>query len=371
MFGFNFGKKRVLGVDIGTSVLKVVELEIADGKPPYLINYAWMTIPEMKRDRNDSEQNFFEMIVPEYLKELRRVAKFTTKEAYVSISALGGMLTIIDLPAMPAAELEQAVRFEAHKYIPTSLDDVAISWEVVDGEHLVKDNKTDLLDNDKAINIPKTNDGQQIQVFLAAAFKNKILNYEKAVKLAGLKSKGIEIESLSMVESLIGNDQGNFIIVDIGFRVCGIVYVEKGIIRASRDIDAGGADITRAIATGMGISEERAESLKVSGKNFFSVDSVLRFPVLDMISSEVARIIEASAKNKDSHKLDSIILSGGTAGLVGLDGYFQAKFGIKTVIGNPFGRVAYDKKLEPVLEKMRNEFSVCLGLALKETEKKS
>lgn len=364
MFGFSLGKKKILGIDIGTSALKVIELEIGDDKLPCLSNYARMPIPEMTRADNDIEKSFFETNVPVFLEKMLKDGKFEAKDAYISISANGGLVTLIELPEMPAKDLEQAVRFEAHKYIPTSLDEVTISWEVIAGEP--SDVAPVLVKNeDGSANVPAQ---KKIQVLLVAAFKNKISAYEKVVHTAGLNLKGIEIESISMVESLIGNDQGNFVIIDIGFRVCNIIYVEKGTIRANRNIDAGGADITRTIAKGMGITEERAEGFKISGKNFFDADSSLRFPALDNISLEVSRILEVSAQGKSNYRLEAIILSGGTAGLVGLPEYFQSKFNIKTVIGNPFGRIAYDKKLEPLMSKMKNEFAVCVGLALKEIE---
>lgn len=369
MFGLSFGKKTILGIDIGTSSLKVVELEIRDDKPPYLSNYAWMPIPEVIKEENDSEESFFETNVPEFLKKLLKEAKFKTKDAYVSISAFGGLVTLIELPEMPAEDLEKAVRFEAHKYIPTSLDNVTISWEVVEGESLLGSaTKQDKNGKNEELTVAETTP-KKMQVLLVAAFKNKVAAYEKAVRTAGLNLRGIEVESISMAESLIGNDQGNFLIIDIGFRVCNIIYVEKGTIRANRNIDAGGADITRTIAKSMGISEERAEDFKISGKNFFSTNSTLRFPVLDTISLEVSRIMELAARGKTNYRLDAIILSGGTAELNGLAEYFQTKFNIKTVIGNPFGRVVYDKKLESVVEKMKNEFAVCIGLALKGVKK--
>lgn len=365
MFGFSLGKKKVLGIDIGTSALKVIELEIRDDKTPYLSNYAWMPIPEVIREDNDSEKSFFETNVPEFLNKIIKEAKFKARDAYVSISSFGGLVTLIELPEMPEKELEQAVRFEAHKYVPTSLEDVTISWEVIEEE---PENVISPAGEGAAGNMKVVPPQKKMRVLLVAAFKSRISAYEKVAKAANLNLKGIEIESISMVESLIGNDQGNFMIIDIGFRVCNIIYVEKGTIRANRNIDAGGADITRAIAKGMGITEERAESFKVSGKNFFSVDSSLRFPALDTISSEVSRILEVSSKNRSNYRLEAIILSGGTAGLVGLSEYFQSKFNVKTVMGNPFGRIAYDKKLEPLMGKMRNEFAVCVGLALKEIE---
>ena len=193
MFGLNFNKKTILGIDIGTAALKVVELEINDGKPPHLLNYAWMLIPEIIKEDKDSEKSFFETNVPEFLKKLMTEARFNSKDAFVSISAFGGLVTLIELPEMRAEDLEQAVRFEAHKYIPTSLDDVAISWEVINGEDLAKDKN--FLIKKNAEGVVTDSAPKKIQVLLVAAFKNKIAAYEKAVKAAGLNLKGLNFNT--------------------------------------------------------------------------------------------------------------------------------------------------------------------------------
>lgn len=375
MFGFSFGNRKILGIDIGTSNLKMVELEIRDGKKPYLSNYAWMSVPEVIRSQRNDDKLFGET-VPKLLTKMYKKAKFEAKEAYVAIPSFGGLVTLIEIPAMPEEDMEQAIRFEAHKYIPTSLDEVNVSWEIIDDDELQEEKdkiKEGLFKNSKG------GDGEggantegdskkKIKVLLAAAFKNKISDYEKIVSEAGIKLKGMEIESISMASALIGNDPGSFIVIDIGSSVCNMIYVKNGIIRANRNIDAGGADITRAIAKGMGIDEERAEGFKVSGRNFFSQESSLRFSVLDMISSEVSRILEVAAHDGQDRGVENIILSGGTAKLFGLTGYFENRFKIKTIIGDPFKRLAYDNKNEVLTEKMKSDFAVCIGLALKDNK---
>mgnify|MGYP002476547037 CR=1 FL=1 len=116
-------------------------------------------------------------------------------------------------------------------------------------------------------------------------------------------------------------------------------------------------DITKTIARSLGITEERAEMMKISGKNFFSLETGLNFPSLDLIISEIARILSALPKNGNEPNIDALILSGGTAGLFGLEDFIQKKLGVKTIVGNPFGRVGYDKKIEPAIEKIKNQFS--------------
>ncbi|MFA6160065.1 MAG: type IV pilus assembly protein PilM [Parcubacteria group bacterium] len=349
MFDFGFGTKKILGIDIGASALKIVELELRSGKA-YLSNYAWMEIPDISEKNNNIGSSFFETATPEYIKKALKLAKIKTKKTYASIPSFGGLITLIDFPEMAPEDMEQAIKFEAHKYIPTSLDEVVTSWEVI------KDEKT----NNKQKN--------NIQVLLVAASKNKVLTYEKIIKDADLKPLGIEMENLAMVDSLVGNDLGNFIIIDIGWRVCNIIYTEKGIIKANRNIDAGGKDITKIIARSLGITFERAEKMKISEKDFFSAESSLHFPSVDIIAGEITRIINVLPKRGDIPDVDALILSGGTANLFGFREFIQKKIGVKTIIGNPFSRIGYDKKIEPALEKIKSQFSVAIGLALKGIE---
>lgn len=347
MFGFKFGNKKILGVDVGTSTLKIIELEIKDERP-FLSNYAWMRLPNISQN-GEQETAFYEKTVPQFLKNMVKKADIEQGDAYIAIPAFGGLITLIDFPAMPAEDMEQAIKFEAHKYIPTSLDEVTISWEIVD----------------EARNSGGGSADGQIQVLLVAASKAQIMTYEKLSRNANISLKGVEIESISMTESLVGNDKGNFIIVDIGCRTCNIVYLEKGVIKANRNIDAGGEDITRAISTGLGITAERAEEMKKSGKNFFSAESSIHFSVLDTIIDEISRILETISGNSGLSRIDAVIISGGTANLNGLREVFQEKLSMKTIIGDPFCRLDYDKWLAPKLELMRGPFAVCVGLALK------
>jgi type IV pilus assembly protein PilM len=351
MFDFGMGKKIFVGIDLGTSAIKMVELRISGGKP-VLSNYAWMPIGDLA-GVNDMNSTYLDIALPEYIKKMYKAAGFSGKDVYASIPAFGGLITLIELPEMSHEEMEQAIRFEAHKYIPTSLDEVVLSWDIV---------------GEKKIGQEAPDSDKKVQVLLVAASKNKIAKYEEVIRGAGLTLKAIEIESISMVGSLVGNDLGNFIIVDIGARICNIIYVEKGIIKANRNIDAGGSDITRIIAKGMGIDEDRAEKMKVSSRNFFSIETRMSFPALDLIVSEVSRMIKVLCPAETGCKINSIILSGGTANLVGVQNYFSEYLKIKTIVGNPFSRIEYDKRLESAVAGMKTQFSVCVGLALKGVE---
>jgi type IV pilus assembly protein PilM len=358
---FDFGKKTSLGIDIGSSSIKIVEVKKVGGKP-LLSNYAWISI-ENVLDGNEVFSASSGTFLSNSLKRLLKEGKFKSRDANVSIPAFGGLITLVEFPEIAAEDLEQAIRFEAHKYIPTSLEDVIFSWDVVSRESKtpILSVKTNIEDENKQ----EKKEPGKMQVLLVAAPKKKVAKYEQIAKDANLDLNSIEIESFSLVRSLIGNDQGNFIILDIGLRVCNIILVEKGIIKVNRNIDSGGKDITKVIARSMNIDEKKAERMKVAGTNFFNREMSLVFPSLTTITGEVSRVAETYYGKGNLSKVDAMILSGGTAELTGLDEYFSKALNAKIIMGDPFSRLSYDPKMVPVIKKIRTHFSAAIGLALR------
>jgi len=357
---FGLGEKNTfVGVDIGTSAIKIVEIKL-NGNKPCLSNYAWMEVENLGNMNADT----FESTILECLKRIFRETKISKENIYVSIPSFGGLVTLIEFPEMSKDDLDKAIRFEAHKYIPTSIDEVVVSWDIV-GKKTAQNNP---IVNTQESSATASTSETKIQILLVAAPRNKVVRYEKLMKDAGVELKSIEIESFSLVRSLIGNDPGNFLIVDIGSRICNIILVESGQIKINRNIDAGGRNITREIAKSMNIDENRAEKLKISGKELLNKETGMVFSVLQNVAEEGKRVIDAYSRNSNNFKIDKVILSGGTASFKGVEKYFADNFGLEISIGNPLGRIEYDKRLEPKLSKSKAQLSVCLGLALKGVE---
>lgn len=357
---FGFGKKYFLGIDIGTSSIKIVELGL-DGNKPVLSNYGWVYLEELVKEKDSLA------LWRRYISKIIQEGKFKSKDAFVSISSSGSLITLIEFPEMEKEDLNQAIRFEAHKYVPVPLEEVVLSWDVAESSknNLKKSSDQVVMDNSEQ---EKNEVSRKIQVLLVAAPKNKVGKYEELIKDLDLKLKSIEIEGFSMTRALIGNDQGNFIILDMGARVCNIILVEKGMIKVNRNVSSGGLDITRTIAKSLNIEDSRADSLKMGGENFITGESKITFPSMEIVVNEIKRIIEAYYKNSEKKKIDGLILSGGTSGLKGIDEYFQNALGIKTMIGDPLSRIGYPRELEPKLNELKTRFSVSIGLALKGVE---
>lgn len=359
MFEFIKGKNKCfVGVDFATSSIKVVELSYKD-QHAYLENYGVVDLNWSGQGEQPSNSSYDQKL-NDALKGL--IVKMNLKKkapAYVSIPGFSGLITIIDLPDMPQEELAKAIQFEAHKYIPSSLDEIAMSWEIV--EHV--DAPKTLTENIGA------SGGKRIKVLLVAAPKKEIEHYDKLVFGANLEVSAIELETFSIARSLVGEDTGNFFIIDIGSRATNMILVEGGVVRVNRNIDAGGNEITTAISDSMSISRQRAEIFKRGDKDLLNnKESSLIIPVLELIAGESKRILAAYKEKNKSVKIDGVFLSGGTARMKGIEEYFTRSLGMPVSLGNPWRRITFSPEAAPLIKELGASFSVAIGLALRGVE---
>ncbi len=347
---FGFGKPTFLGIDFGTSSVKVVVLSVKENKP-ILVNYGEVSLALLERAGLSSQGNY-DATVTVYLRALLDRMQVRTKDAYVAMPAFIGLITLVDFPLMSERELQEAIQFEAHKYIPSPLDEVALSWEVV-GENTSEPDPT----------TGRTN--QKLEVLLVAALHKEVERYESYVKAVDCEMKLLELETFSMVRSVVNGDAGTYLVIDIGSHSTNLVLVENGLVKVSRNIDVGGRDITRTLTESLSIASDRAEILKKSGKDFLnSPEGKLIFPSLEAIGSEASRVIQNYLTRHQNSRIDGIILSGGTAGFTGICTYYQNMLGVPVSVGNPWRQIGYDPKIQSAVDRMGPSFSVALGLAL-------
>lgn len=356
MFDF-FGLKKnyFVGIDFGTSAIKIAELTLKNQKAQ-LVNYGWVDIG-LPPEKNSRELKIltFDDKLKVYLNSLLKRMKLKSNSAYVSMPGFVGLVTLIEFPGMKQEELEEAIKFEAHKYVPTPLEEVTLGWEIVakrDGGFL-----------------KKTNPQEKIQVLLVAAPNKEISRYENIVRGVKISVKAVELETFSLARSLIGEDLGTYLIIDIGARATNIVLIEKGIVKVNRNIDVGGNEITNTIAESLNISKQRAEVFKKEDRDLLnSKESAIIIPTLEFVTNEAARIISAFMERNREGRIDGIILSGGSAKLKGIDGYFSKTLGIRSIVGKPWRKIVVPEELSPAVEKLGTSYSVALGLALRGIE---
>ncbi len=354
MFGNT--QKTYLGVDFGTSSIKIVELG-AKNKEPILLNYGEINLSVLEAVRS-SDQGNYDAQITIFLRALLDRMQSKTKEVYVAMPAFIGLIALVEFPQMSEGELKDAIQFEAHKYIPSPLEEVALSWEVV-GEHeeVAQDNSEKKL--------------KKLEVLLVAALNKEVERYESYVQAVGYDMQLLELETFSMVRSTVQDGNEAYLVIDIGSRATNFVLVENRLAKMSRNLDVGGQDITRTLMESLSISYDRAESLKKSDKDFLnSRESRMTFLSLEMIAGEIGRMLQArQAKNPDAKKIHAIILSGGTAGMKGITEYFSGLLHIPVEVANPWRGIRFDQSLQPAIARMGTSYSVALGLALRGVER--
>lgn len=358
-------QNNFLGLDIGTSSIKIVELSYRGGRC-FLVNYGWADVSGFQLQQSDSARFFSaKNEIRDITEKLLKKMHPKSKSVYVSIAGYNGLLALVDMPNVKDEDLEESVKFEAVKYIPSSLDEVFISWDVVFRQPLESDILEDInLKNDEQKKAENT-----MEILLAAVPKQEVFKMENIVKNLGLEVEAMELENFSLARSLVKNDLGTFIIVDIGSRLVNVILVQKGVIKASRSLNTGGYEITSAIAEGMKISKTKAESMKKQKGDFFlSSESLIVIPTLEMIIEEVKRMINIFKAKNAGASINSIILSGGGIKMKGLDRFLSNSLGLRVEVVDPFSGIQYDESLSPYIKEIGPSFAVAVGLALRGVE---
>ncbi len=344
-----FGKKNVfLGIDFGTSTVKIVEIAFKNHRPE-LTNYASAVVaPGITQ--GDALQAALKKMKP------------TARLAYVALPGSSGLVTLISFPQMSHAELAKAVSFEARKHIPIPLEEVNVSWDIVahdnhDGTVVQAKNS-----NSADVSRQQSADHGKIYVLLVAAPRKSVAEYESFLAQTRLTLNALELETFSLTRALVGDDMGRFLIADIGYHATNIILVEKGIIRANRNIGTGGANITHSIAESMGLDEQRANVYKHEREDLLTQNGVARQSI-DVIVEEMRRVGTSSGT-----MAENIIITGGTSNLVGIEQYMAKALNAKVTRGNPWARVTIPERVMPFAQDMQGAFSVAIGLALRGVE---
>ncbi len=347
-----FGSKSKLGIDIGTSSIKIVELE-KDGGRFKLINYGLVTTEG--GSRKFAAKNVKTTVDEEItgaIQEVSGKAKFSTKDVVGAIPSFSTFSTVIKVPFISEEELEKTIPIESRKYIPLPADEVVLDWSI--------------------INVIQGKEGEtkkqpEVEVFLAAVPITETNRYKNIIKHADLNVRALELENSALIRALLGNDQSPTSIINIGGRSTSILIVDKGIERLTRNYEIGGFKLTNAISKALNVSLERAEELKRT-QGLSAGDNVIKEALTSLVDNmvmETKRTIN-SYQEKSGAKIDKIVVVGGLAKMPGFIDYFGKKLGIFTSIGNPFARVVYDKRLESVIEEMGSSFAVAVGLGMRE-----
>lgn len=351
-----FGLKPAsfLGVDIGTSSIKIVEVSKSLQKPQLKTYGILETYGHLERLNNaiqTSSLKILEKETAELLKTLVTEMKIKTKDVIASLPQFLAFTTLLELPQMTSYDTGKSISFQARQYIPLPISEVSIDWLQV-GE------------------FEDENGVKKQKVFLIGIPNEHIKKYKIIFKAAGLTLRALEFEGLSLSRALVGADQAPIILADIGARSTVVSIINKGLLQYSGQTDFAASSLTQAIAGGLNINIRRAETLKkqrgLLGRGGEYELSTLILPFLDAIIEEIRRAIKVFQEKNPESRIERIILSGGGANLLGIEKYFSDQLNVQIIKGNPFLRVGYPAEIEPLISELGSAFSVAIGLGIKE-----
>jgi len=367
MFNFSIdNKNRFLGVDFGTSSIKMVELEYKNGSV-FLSNYGWIEIPQRKKigdfDLKDRGKETELMVA--LLKRLYEKMNLGAKSAHLSMGSYKGLSALINVNSASLSDLDEIIKLEAGKYIPVSLDEVYLSSDVVSKNKKIKE-KTG---GEKFINFienKKEEDNELLEVLLVAAPKEDVHFFEDVVTLSGLKVASFELDVFSATRSLIGDSLGTFLIVDIGAKITNIIFIKKGIIRINRNINIGGDEITKNIASSLNVSWERADEFKKKNDYLKAEGKSIILPIINIIAKESKRVIDLSLNDEEKYSEVEMIIAGGGAGIFGIKDILAETFKGKISIADPWKNIIIENdNIREMASDIAPTYTVATGLALK------
>lgn len=336
--------KKCLGIDVGTSYIKIVEL-CRSGRQKKLENYG--QIFSTQKPSAGKDDNFiFEQDTAKAIRAVIEEAGIKTNEVVFSIPDFATFFTNLELPPMSKDELPQAIEYEARRYVPVPVEELTFDWQIIEGQHSKKEQKT------------------SYKILLVAVPNEVVRQYKEIAQLANLELVSLEAETFSLMRALAREgEKGPVLLMDIGAKstVCSIV--DGKILRKSHSLDMCGNAFTSAIMHELNIDFKEAEKLKKQcGINEESIREIL-LPLMDVTLGGIKGILKNEGRN-----IERVIISGGTSLLPGLKEYFQKALNKKVEISNPFLGLVYPPILDETLSGMGPSFAITVGSALRGLE---
>lgn len=360
---FSSGHKgSVVGIDIGSSSIKIVEIEKTDDKA-VLLNYGEISLGPRAGVFSGQATNMPPERIAEALRDLLRETGVFIHHVSFAIPFSSSLLSVVEFPDVGKKKLDTMVPLEARRYIPVPLTEVFLDWWVIPKrKNEVKPSTA--LDTE----MPPIG---KVEVILVAIHKEVMKKYEVIKEGLNITDTPahFEIEIFSTLRSVVGSDLTPLMLIDIGAASTKLVIVDEGMVRGSHVVSMGGQDISFAVSKSLGISFNEAEQMKCRVGMVGEEEGRDIATAADLITSNIMNEAVRFANNyesKHSIKLAKIIFVGGGSRLKGMEKLVEKSFqGKKVSFGDPFARVGTPAFLAPTLKEIGQDFSVAMGAAMR------
>jgi type IV pilus assembly protein PilM len=340
-------KKNLVGLDIGSSSIKL--LELSEGKNGCrLQNLAMSPLPpEAIVDGALMDS----VTIIDAIRDLVVSSKTKLKNVVASVSGHSVIVKKITLPFMTEAELEESIQWEAERYIPFDINDVNIDFQIFGSGP----ENPDVMD-----------------VVLVAAKKDIINEYVSVIMESGLNPLIIDIDAFALENMLAINyeidKEETVAVANVGASITSINIIKNNISGFTRDIFKGGNQITEEIQRQLHIDYEEAEKIKVGSKMDMTsqpiIQNVLK-SASESLAIEIGNSLDFFQSTTTYEKINKLYLSGGGSKIKDFDIILQQQIGIPVEVVNPFKKIEYSERNFDIeyLREIGPVMAVVVGLA--------
>ncbi len=358
---FKVISKKCLGIDVGTSSVKIVELSRVRERRK-LENYGEITAKALYKEPfrtfDKSTLLFSNQNIARAIRAILEETKIITRRAIFSIPDFSSFFTNFELPTMTQEELPQAITYEAKRHVPMPLREVTLDWQIINER--ISQNK------------------QAGYNILLVAVPNEIINqYKDIAQMSGLELFALEAEVFGLLRSSSPKEQTEPIaLVDIGAQTSTCSIIDNKVLKSSHSFDLSGNELTEVISKSLDIDYQTAEKLKEKygllsnqrlGLSQEKQTREILLPLIDAILREIDNISKSFYESQKK-EVKKIILAGASALLPGLKDYCQDYFKKEIEIANPFSDIFYTPILEKKLREMGPSYAITVGIALRGLE---
>lgn len=358
------GETSVLGIDIGASSIKIVQLRASRGIA-ILETYGEIALGPYGKQPVGKAVKLSPETLAQALTDLMKEANVTSRTGGLSIPFSSSLVSTITLPEVDDESLKRIVPIEARKYIPIPVSEVTLDWSVIPKEE----------GEDSALapvrQVPQA--APTREVLLVAIHNSLLEQYHTITTGAGLTVDFYEIEVFSAIRSALGHGLAPVMLVDVGASSTKMYVVERGVVRLTHLVTQGSQHMTETLQRSMDWDFEKAERIKreigLVGSTAYSTDENERIKAallstLTRVFSEVNRVVLNYGQKYNKH-VARVVLTGSGAALPGLAAHAKQSLNTEVEVANPFGRTEAPAFLESVLRDIGPGFTVAVGLALR------
>ncbi|MGK0405324.1 MAG: type IV pilus assembly protein PilM [Oleispira sp.] len=346
---FKKKNKTLLGVDISSTSVKILELSYNNGR--YQVeSYASEPLPaNAVIEQSIGDEEAVGLVIK---KALGKVSS-SSKKAAIAVAGSAAITKNIEVKGgLSDDEMDYQIRIEADQYIPYPLEEVALDWEV-QGPSEVAGN---------------------VNVLLAACRLENVELRKDALEIGGLETDIVDIEAfcterayeLIQLQLDDSEDIETVAVVDIGATMTTLSVLHQGKTIYTREQLFGGKQLTEEIMRRYGLSEEEAIRAKMEGGLPDDYEAEVLDPFRDSVVQQISRSLQFFYSSSQYNDVDYIILAGGTSSIFGLDQLTQDKMGISAIVANPFVNMTLSQKVNAsMLNNDAPSLMIACGLAMR------